>query len=135
MAEEVRIAGTGQAAKLRSPIGVAALSLVTVGIYGLIWYFKVNSELVDFGQSRSTQELGDSPTVSLLALFPGGLLIVPPIVSFFKFGKRLNRAQEMTGERIGFNPVIGVILWLIFFPIAIFLAQGSLNHVWQNQAQ
>lgn len=135
MAEEVRIAGTGQTAKMRSPIGVVGLSFITLGIYFFVWYFKVNSELVDFGQSRSTQELGDSPSVSLLAMIPGFIAIVPPIVSFFKFGKRLNRAQEMTGERVGFNPVLGVVLFLIFSPIAIFLAQGSLNHVWQNQAQ
>jgi hypothetical protein len=34
----------GQVYKRRSPLGVIGLSLITIGIYGLYWYYKVNDE-------------------------------------------------------------------------------------------
>ena len=42
MAETVRIPGTDKQAKIRSPLAVALLVLVTLGIYGLFWWYFVN---------------------------------------------------------------------------------------------
>ena len=61
MAEEIQIAGTGAMAKTRDPLGVALLSLVTLGIYAIFWYYFVNREMADLGRARGTDELGDSP--------------------------------------------------------------------------
>ena len=135
MAEEVQIAGTRDNAKIRSPIGVAVLSLVTLGIYYLVWYFKINNELANLGESRGTEELGTAPTMSLLAMVPGFLLIVPPFVSAYKTCKRINQGQKLTGEGVGLNPVLAFVLWIFISPVAIFLMQGSLNHIWENQRQ
>ncbi len=38
MAEEVTIQGTGSRAKIRNPLAVIALSIVTLGIYFWFWY-------------------------------------------------------------------------------------------------
>lgn len=77
MAEEVQINGTGTA-KMRDPVGVAALSLITFGIYTIYWWYQMNREMVDLGRARNDpQGLGDNPTLSLLAFFPGAFIIVP----------------------------------------------------------
>jgi Domain of unknown function (DUF4234) len=68
MAEKIAIPGSGGTAKIRHPWGVFFLALITLGIYYLYWYYQANRELRDYG-------VGESPFRSLLALFPGGLII------------------------------------------------------------
>ena len=72
MAEVVPVGGGS--AKLRNPWVVFLLILVTLGIYYLVWYYKTNRELVDYG-------VGDSPGLSLVAITLGGFLIVPPFAT------------------------------------------------------
>jgi hypothetical protein len=135
VAEEVQIVGTRDVAKIRSPLGVVGLSLITLGIYYFYWYFKVNNELANLGESRGTDELGTAPTKSLLAMVPGFLLIVPPFVSLFNTCQRINRGQHLTGEGVGLSPVVGFVLSVLLAPVGMFLMQGSLNHIWDNQRQ
>jgi hypothetical protein len=56
---------------------VAIVSIVTPGIYVLFWWYFVNREMADYGRARDTKELGDNPTLSLLALMPGAFVVVP----------------------------------------------------------
>jgi hypothetical protein len=135
VAEEVQIVGTRDQAKIRNPLGVVGLSLVTLGIYYFIWYFKVNNELSNLGESRGTDELGTAPTKSLLAMVPGFVLIVPPFVSLWNTCQRINRGQHLTGEGVGLNPPLAFVLSVLLGPVGMFLMQGSLNHIWENQRQ
>ena len=131
MAEEIQIAGTRDTAKVRNPWGVLGLSLVTLGIYYLYWYFKINNELTNLGESRGLTELGTTPTKSLLAMFPGCILIVPPFISLYRTCQRINRGQKLTGEGVGLNPPLATVLSILV--IGQVLMQGSLNHIWENQ--
>ena len=79
MAEEIQIAGTQARAKVRSPWAAALLPIVTLGIYYFVWYYKINREMKDLGQARGSNELGDSPGTSMLAVTLGILIIVPAI--------------------------------------------------------
>jgi hypothetical protein len=54
---------------------VWALSIITLGIYHLVWWYKINRELRDYSAAAGAP-LGNSPLLSLLALFPGGILIM-----------------------------------------------------------
>ena len=135
MATEVQIAGTSDTAKIRNPLGVVGLSLITIGIYYFAWHYLVNKELSELGSARNTEELGDAPLQSLLATTLGFLLIVPPFVSIFRTCKRLNAAQHMTGESVGFNPVLGLLLAMFLGPVYLFLFQNSMNNVLENQGR
>ena len=95
MAEEIQIAGTQSTAKTRDPFGVALLTLVTLGIYFFVWYYKVNREMSDLGRARGTAELGDSPGTSLLAVTLGALIIVPAIVSLYNTFQRTQAAAAL----------------------------------------
>ena len=134
MAEEIQIQGSGEVGKKRHPLGIIGLMLITLGIYFFVWYFKVNKELAAIGRARNTDECGDNPTTSLLALIPGFLIIVPPYVSFYNANKRLNAAERLTSRPEGLSPVLMVVLYFLFSPIAVYLLQNNLNKVLEAQA-
>src|SRR3954454_3910103 len=101
MAAEVQIADTGSTAKTRDPLGVALLTLVTLGVYFFVWYYKVNREMSELGRARGTDELGDSPGNSLLAVTLGALIIVPAIVSIdYTF-----QHTQAAARRMGVEPL------------------------------
>ena len=133
MAEEVQIAGTADVAKKRDPWGVFGLTLITLGIYGIFWWYYVNKEMVELGRAKGTDELGDNPGTSVLALVPGCLIIVPPFVSFYRGVQRMQAAARLTGV----EPANGWIALLFFLLIGLAFApylQSCLNKVWDAQA-
>jgi hypothetical protein len=94
MADTVRIGETGHTAKVRHPVAVPVLAVITLGIYYIYWWYQVNREVVDLGRARNLTGLGDNPTLSALAVFPGALVIVPPLFSLYNGVKRFQRAQQ-----------------------------------------
>ena len=115
---------------------MAVLTLVTLGIYGVVWYYKVNREMADLGRaSGRTAELGDSPWTSVLAVTLGALIIVPAIVSLIHTHQRITATQRLTG---GGEPVNGWLV-LVMFLVGLSLVayaywQSGLNKAWQEQA-
>ena len=130
MAQEVQIPGTGSTAKLRDPIAVAILAVITLGIYVLYWWYSANREMVDYGRAKGTSELGDSPGKSLLAVFPGGLIIVPAIWTTITTFKRVQRAQQLAGSS-PINGWLGFVLYIVFSPAYVAYMQSGLNSVWE----
>src|SRR3954465_1277678 len=112
MAEELLIGPSRARVKLRSPWAVALLPFITLGIYHLVWWYRVNRELRDVGHARGV-DLGHSPTSSLLALFPGVLIIVPPFVRYWRGPKRVIGVARLAGT----EPVNGWIVLLLFIVI------------------
>ena len=133
MAEEVQIAGTSETAKKRNPWGVLGLSLITIGIYGIFWWYFVNKEMVELGRAKGTAELGDSPGTSVLALVPGFLIIVPPLVSYYRGVQRMQAAARLTGAEPANGWIALIIFLVIGFAFAPYL-QSCLNKVWDAQA-
>ncbi len=120
MAQEVEF-GNGAAGKIRSFWVGFGLSLLTLGIYSLCWYYFVNDELKDVGIAKDDQNLAhSSPAMSVTAIFVGGWLFVPPLLSVYNYGQRIKRAQRLGGipraEQI--NPTTA---FLLFFPGSLLL--------------
>jgi Domain of unknown function (DUF4234) len=133
MAEEVAIAGTGSTAKLRNPLGVVGLSIITLGIYYVFWWYFINREMRDFGRARGA-DLGQSPGNSVLALTLGALIIVPALVTLWRTSDRIQRTEEVAGvDRPANGPIIFILL-LIIGPVGIWYAQNELNKAWEVQA-
>jgi hypothetical protein len=132
MAEEVQIAGTSSTAKVRNPLGTVALSIITIGVYYLFWWYFINREMRDLGRARNA-DLGQNPTNSVLALFPGSIIIVPALVTLWTTSERVERSQETVGiDRRASGPIIFILLLLIG-PVGIWYAQRELNKVWEAQ--
>src|SRR5215210_6912539 len=68
-APEVQLKNGDARVKIRNPVTCLILDIVTLGIYGLFWWYYTNRELADLGRARGTDELGDNPTNSVLALW------------------------------------------------------------------
>jgi Domain of unknown function (DUF4234) len=132
MADEVQIA-PGSTAKVRSPIWVAIWSLLTLGIYVIFYWYFVNREMADHGRAKGTTELGENPTLSVLALFPGGLIVVPAIWTTVTTFQRAQRAQQMVGQA-PLNGWIAVLLYVVIYPVFVAYLQSGLNSVWRAQA-
>ena len=133
MAEVVPIEGAGTTAKVRNVVAVAILTVVTLAIYLVCWWYFINREMADYGRARGTKELGDSPGKSTLALFPGALLIVPAIWTTVTTFKRVQAAQRLAGKE-PINGWIGLILYVVLSPAFYAYMQSGLNGVWKAQA-
>jgi uncharacterized protein involved in cysteine biosynthesis len=134
MAQEIQIPNAGSTAKIRNPIGVIALTLITLGIYGVFWWYFINREMADYGQANGVPELGDNPILSVLAITIGALIIVPPFVSFWRTLRRIETAQN---RQLGSNNIGVVLLFvLIFIPLVNLVVhpvmQSNLNQVWES---
>ena len=134
MAEVVQISGTTSEAKIRNPLAVVLLSFITFGIYFWFWWYFVNREMAEYGEANGTDECGDSPGMSLLAVTLGAFIIVPPFVSIFKGFKRMNASSALAGSGNGFDAGLGLLIWIFISPIAIYLFQDNLNKAWRAQA-
>lgn len=107
------------------------LAVVTLGLYEIWWYYYLNDELRSIGRMTNDHELRRSrPALSTaavgLALFVGlgisdtsvvaaiGLvLLLAAFISQYRFGKRLQRAQELVGIPDGerFRPLAVLLLF------------------------
>ena len=134
MAEQVQITGTQSEGKIRNPLGVIGLTLITLGIYGLVWYYKINKEMAEMGKARNTEELGTSPGTSLMAVLFGWIIIVPPFVSTYKTCKRLNNAEAAVGREQGMEAPLLWLIYIFIWPIGAYILQANLNKVLETQA-
>ena len=132
MAQTLQIPNTEQHVKIRNPWAVALLPIVTFGIYHLVWWYRINREMRDFGRAKG-YDLGRSPTNSLLALFPGAYIIVPPFITYWRGTKRVQGASRVAGK----DPLSGWIALILFILLGLGLwayMQVYLNEVWRAEA-
>ena len=136
--------------RVRNPLGVFALSVVTLGAYWVYWYYAVNDDIRMFLRNYSIR-----PLVSTLAIV--GLFLATPIVAlavltevwwllavamvllivafvgFFHTGRRVITAQQQAGVQ---PSSAGVALALYVF--AGFFGgsylQAGLNRAWTRAA-
>jgi hypothetical protein len=128
VAQEVEF-GTGGEGKIRSYWVGFGLTLITLGIYGVCWYYFVNNELKDIGQAKGDQNLAQSsPAMSTVAIFVGGYFIIPPLLSVYNYGQRIKRAQRLSGIDRGqqINPITA---FLLLFPGGILILPYFI-HFW-----
>lgn len=133
MAYEMKIRGTESEVKVRSPWAAALLPLITFGIYHLVWWYKINKELKEYGEAKG-HDLGQNPTNSVLALFPGGIIIIPALITYWRGTKRIMGAAQLAGKE-PVNGWISILLYLIIAPAFWAYLQVSLNHIWEQEAE
>ena len=132
MAQEMTIRGTQAPVKVRGPWTVALLTIFTLGIYMLFWWYYINRELRDLGQAKGV-DLGQNPTNSVLALFPGGIIIVPAVMTLVRGFQRVQEATRLAGREAP-NGWIALLLYILISPAFVAYIQVSLNEVWEAEA-
>jgi hypothetical protein len=113
--------------KRRNPWGVFLLSIVTLGVYFFVWWYKINNELRNNGQRND-------PTVALLAVTIGAVIIIPPYVSYYRTADRIRQAQEATGASERILPWLGIVLSFLIGPFVFVYYQSQLNKAWDALA-
>ncbi|WP_336697769.1 DUF4234 domain-containing protein [Curtobacterium sp. USHLN213] len=115
----------GEDYPLRSPLLVLVLTVVTVFIYWLVWYFDVNDQT-----RRLLRDERIKPWLSLLAIVPGGLLIVPAFVSIYRTGARIRRAELQLGVEKPVHPALGVVC--AFLTTVTLIFAGGTGYYYQS---
>ncbi|WP_244882675.1 DUF4234 domain-containing protein [Gordonia desulfuricans] len=110
----------GLSMKHRNPLGVwIGLPLITFGIYGLVWYYKIHKEMAQFDPRKEIPVAGP-----LLVIIFLGWTIIAPIISYNNAGKRIRDAQRAAGLPETCNPLL---CWLLMFAFGL--------HTWYMQTE
>jgi hypothetical protein len=97
----------GLAMKRRNPVAVwLGLPLITLGIYHLVWYYKIHKEMAELDRRRSIPVAG--PMLVLLFL---SWTFIAPIVSYHNAGARIRNAQRSAGLTPTCSPALSWLLW------------------------
>ena len=91
-AEDITVRGVR--ARTRGPVITWLLLVVTLGIYGLFHWYYINREMRDVSAAMGTP-FGNAPGMSVLALFPGGILVVPAIWTWVTTARRARDLRVM----------------------------------------
>ena len=148
MAHDVSI--DGRLYRVRKPLGVFALSAVTLGMYWLYWYYRVNDDIRMYLRTYSIRPL--ISTLAILGLFLAVPLIVisvftevwwllaiaavsnvTALVGFFHTGRRVVTAQEQAGV----EPSSAGLALLLYIAAGFFggsYLQAGLNRAWSGAA-
>jgi hypothetical protein len=123
MAETVTI--DGHPYLRRNPLGVVGLTLITFGIYGFYWWWKINEEL-----RLALRDDSISPTRSLMAMLFGWIVIVPPFIAAWNTATHLQDYEQRVGVRQTLEPVL-VLVFMVVLTIANgAYMQDHLNRAW-----
>jgi hypothetical protein len=115
--------GTAPLPKRRNVFAVwLGLPIITLGIYSLVWWYKVNRE------TRFNPRTRVSPFVSLIAVTLGAFLIIPVFVSVYRTGQRIADAQRAAGLPPTCTPVLGLVL-AFFFSLFTLYYQSEMNKI------
>jgi uncharacterized protein DUF4234 len=117
----------GETFKRRNVVGVwLGLPLITFGIYHVVWYYKINNEARRFLRDESIR-----PAISVLAITLGAFLIIPPFVSVYQTGVRIQRMQERAGLSSRIEPILALLLTFVFGLHTLYI-QSHLNQIWDK---
>jgi len=100
--------------------------LITLGIYHLVWWYKINREARDLNAGIDV-----SPGVAVVAITLGAFIIVPPFVSIYRTGERIGRMQQAAGMQVSCSGLIGLLLSFVFSAHTLYY-QNELNNIWAH---
>lgn len=114
-------AGTKQPGKLRAPLTVVLLTIVTLGIYGLFWYYRMYQDMKDYRGKGVGGVLGLVLGIfcSIINIF----LLPSEVEGLIRDSGREPTISALAGFWV-FIPIVGGIIW-------IYKIQNRVNEVWE----
>ena len=106
--------------KDRSPAAVLGFSIITLGIYYLVWYFKINNEIREHDTSIKVK-----PGWAVVAM----LIPITNIVSAYGTAARIRQMQLDEGKVDTISPVVALLL-VVFLGIGypLYIASQLREH-------
>lgn len=135
MATEVFLGDSELRAKARNPWGVLGLSIVTLGIYSIFWWYYINRELRDLGRAKGVAGLGDSPGLSTAAFALGGwAFYIPLIWTIVTTTRRVQAAHRATNQLDVLSGWLAAVIWIFTLGLGgLVFTQYELNKMWRGQ--
>jgi len=120
--------GTGPKGKVRHPAAVIVFSIITFGIYYIVWIYKVFKENKEFSGIGMGE--GSALLLAILGWVFAGILWIP---LWFLLPSEIGNVYEKMGRE---KPVRGVtgfwnLIPLIGFIIWVVKVQGAMNHLYE----
>ncbi len=114
----------------RNAVATWLLTFLTLGIFGIWWWYQVNRELRDYSRAV-TRPFQISPVLAALmfALWPAAL--VWTMLTTYMGARRIRHAQEWVEAPNPVSPIVATLLVPLLFAQAIYL-QNALNDVWRR---
>ena len=122
-------APTGELGKIRGTGACILLTIVTLGIYSLYWFYKAHAEM----KRHSGEGIG-GPLALVISILDG---IVTPFLTSSEVGRlyqRQGKPAPVTAATglwyllLGWFLLIGAIVWFV-------KTNGALNEYWRSQGQ
>ncbi|MBT2211416.1 MULTISPECIES: DUF4234 domain-containing protein [Actinomadura] len=116
--------GAGANMKRRNPVGAwLGLPIITFGIYGMVWFFKVHQELHEYDR-----RIDNAATNALLSILFGSITLgIWPLIMWVKLGGRIAEAQRAAGLPASCSGGMGFLLGILGFGVLYY--QLQLNKV------
>ena len=118
---------TGPLGRERRPLAVIFFSIITIGIYYLVWVYKSQEEI----KEHSGQGIGGvlGLVVALVAGFVTPFVIPSEIRKMYERDGKVSPVNGWTGlwATLGLLILIGPIVWLV-------KVQRALNRYWQTKS-
>ena len=98
--------------KRRNMVMQVLLYIVTLGIYGIYWFYVTAKEMIEY------KKLDGNPGLWTFLLFI-------PIANWYAIWKYSDTLEKVTDGK--YNALLMLILWFIFTPIVWIITQSELN--------
>jgi hypothetical protein len=126
MAATPAAVGAGPVGTPRGVLKVILLSIVTLGIYGLVWVFKSHEEI------KKHSGIGVGGWVGLI------IYLVIGVVTPFLLPQEIRKMYEQDGQKSPVSGMTGLWVWpgifIIVGPIIwLVKVQGALNAYWRSK--
>jgi hypothetical protein len=109
--------------KIRNPVVVILLTIVTLGIYGLYWHYAMFKETNEFSNEGISGVFGLLITFfcSIVAIF-----LLPAQVGSTRKGAGMPEGVSALNGLWILLPIVGIFIW-------IFQTQNAANGLWESQ--
>lgn len=120
----------------RNPWGLWLLIIITLGIWGVVWWYQINREMRDYSEAVG-RPFGNSPVLATLAVIPGALFVIPvgwifilPLLTLLFTARRLREVQSwISPEEKHVNPLLAILLAILLWSHSVYF-QKALNEAW-----
>jgi hypothetical protein len=109
--------------KSRRPVGAWLLTLATLGIYGLVYWYKIHSELAAYDRRRHISPVFEVMSVCLMAW-----TVILPFMSVGSLAQKIRIAQVTAGLKQDCSGTRGILLSLLFGAHIVYY-QRKLNEI------
>ena len=108
--------------KRRRPGRVYLLGVATLGVYWVVWFYKISRELRDYDDRVN---VWPGRAAWAFGMFP---LVIGNLTTFYRTGRRISHAQKTANLTPSCDPMTGLLLWLCA-GVGVMYYQDQLNKI------